>query len=66
MLVVVGKVIWCQILQVFKSIGFINILSIVYLPFLSLMDYLIIACKGVGHPRELSKNAVVEFTSIAL
>ena len=59
-LILVGKVIWCQILQVLMSIGFTNILSIVHLPFLSLMDYLIIACKGVDHPRELGKNAVVE------
>ena len=59
-LVLLGKVIWYQILCVFESIGFINILSIVYLPFLSLMDDLIIACKGVCHPRKLGKNAVVE------
>jgi len=38
----------------------INIVRIVSLPFLSFMDNLVIACKGVGHPRELGKNALVE------
>src|SRR5258706_9604277 len=48
----------CQILQIFRSITYISILSIVFLHFLSLMDDLIITCKG--HPRELGKHAVVE------
>ena len=47
-------------MQVFRSIACIKILSIVFLPFLSFMHNLIIACKGVGHSRELGKNAVVE------
>ena len=45
-------------MQVFRSIA--CILIIVSLPFLSLMDNLVIVCKGVGHSRELGKSTVVE------
>ena len=38
----------------------IKIPRIMTLPFLSPMDNLVIACKGVGHPKELGKNAAVE------
>ena len=49
-----------QSLWVFRSITCIHILNIVPLPFLRLMDGLVLPCQGVGNPRELGKNTVVE------
>src|SRR5258706_7655983 len=57
---------WCQSLQVFRSIACIGIFNIVPLPFLSLMDNLVIACKGVGHTENLASMLCVSSSTISL